>query len=121
MKVIILLKRRRDLTPTQFRTHYETSHVKLAEKYLGHLYSDYRRNYAVPVEGEHGDAPNPGVADSPYDAVSEMWLKDAAAWTEMLRIISTPEISRILIEDEERFLDRAALRIFTCEEVRSTP
>lgn len=121
MKIVILLKRRPDLTPAQFREHYESSHVKLAEKYLGHLYTDYRRNYAVPIGAAAGDKPNPGVADSPYDAISEMWLEDEAAWLEMQRIIARPEIGRVLIEDEERFLDRAALRIFACDEVRSTP
>jgi hypothetical protein len=35
VKVIFLLKRKAGLTPQQFRAHYESSHVKLAQKYIG--------------------------------------------------------------------------------------
>src|SRR3982074_2903866 len=45
VKVIFFLKRKAGLTPQQFRTHYENSHVKLAQKYIGHLVVAYKRNY----------------------------------------------------------------------------
>lgn len=121
MKVMLLLKRKAGLTPQQFRDYYETSHVALAHKYLGHLFQDYRRNYAQPIGEQLGEAPNPAVSDSPYDAITEIWLKDAAAWDEMQRITADPVIGKIFMDDEENFLDRPALRIFPCVEETRVP
>lgn len=119
VKCVILLKRRPDLTPQEFRARYEAGHVQLAHKYLGHLFSDYRRNYAIPYAEHLGDDPNPGFADSPYDCVTEIWLPDQSAWNEMQRITADPVIGRIFQEDEETFMDRDALKIFVAEEVMS--
>jgi hypothetical protein len=121
MKVMLLLKRKAGMSARQFRDYYETSHVALAHRHLGHLFLDYRRNYAQPVGDQLGEAPNPGMADSPYDAITEIWLKDDAAWAEMQRITADPVIGRIFMEDEENFLDRPALRIFPCVEERQAP
>ena len=119
MKVMLILKRKPGMSAQAFQDYYESSHVKLAHKYLGHLFADYRRNYTLPVEDKQGDNPNPGLADPGFDAITEIWLKDESAWDEMQRIISDPEIGRIFMEDEEHFLDRPALRIFPCFEVKS--
>ncbi|SCW38016.1 EthD domain-containing protein [Sphingobium faniae] len=119
MKVIILLKRKPGLSFEQFKAHYEASHVQLAHKYMGHLFTEYRRNYTVPFSEHHGDDPNPGFADSPYDCVTEIRLTDHAAWEEMQRIAGDPVIGPILQEDEERFMDRSALKIFEVAEIYS--
>lgn len=121
MKIMILLKRKAGMTPEEFREYYERSHVALADKYLAHLFADYRRNYILPVEGDQSDTQNPGLANPDYDAVTEIWLKDENSWAEMQRIIGDPEIGRIFMEDEEHFLDRPSLRIFPCFEVISQP
>src|SRR4051794_32707745 len=39
-KAIFFLKRKPGISHEQFREHYENSHVKLADKYLGHLMID---------------------------------------------------------------------------------
>ena len=119
MKVMLLLKRKAGMSAAEFQEYYERSHVALAHKYLGHLFADYRRNYMLPVEGGQGESQNPGLANPDYDAVTEIWMKDEAAWAEMQRIMADPEIGRIFMEDEEHFLDRPALRIFPCFEVKS--
>lgn len=121
MKIMLLLKRKEGMTPEAFREYYETSHVVLAYKYLGHLFRDYRRNYAQPIGEPVGEEPNPGMADCPYDAITEIWLKDADAWQEMQRITADPVIGKIFMEDEENFLDRPALRMFPCVEEAKAP
>jgi uncharacterized protein (TIGR02118 family) len=112
VKVILLLKRKPGMSRAEFREHYERVHVVLAKKYLGHLFAAYRRNYAVDAMSNTGDAHDDG-----YDAVTEVVLKDAAAAAEMNRIINSPEIGPIYIADEEKFLDRPALRMLIVEEV----
>lgn len=119
MKVIILLKRRPDISHEEFRHHYETVHSELAHKYVGHLLVEYRRNYPQLIEGSDQETDAPDMLHSPYDAITELRYPDRAAYEESRRIMSDPVIGKIFEEDEENFMDRAAFRIFTCEEVTS--
>lgn len=109
VKVIYFLKRKSGTTPEQFRQHYESSHVVLAKKYIGHLMKDYIRNYPTfallnPSEIPEGTTPAP--YDIGYDCITEMHVENQAAIEEMTRIFNDPEINPILVEDELRFLDR---------------
>jgi hypothetical protein len=100
--VMILLKRKPGLSFEQFREHYETSHAKLGEKYFGHLFASYRRNY-IPQGTRFGD----GAAIEPaYDCVTELVFRDPEGYQELRRIASDPEVRKVLLADEERFLDR---------------
>lgn len=122
MKVMLLLKRKAGMSPTEFRDYYEGSHVVLAYRHLGHLFADYRRNYVQQPGPVNGEEPNPALlSENPFDAITEIWLHDAAAWQEMQRIISDPVIGKIFMEDEEHFLDRPALLIFPCDEETRIP
>ena len=109
IKVIYFLKRKNGTTPEQFRQHYESSHVVLAKKYIGHLMKAYIRNYPTfallnPSEIPEGTTPAP--YDIGYDCITEMHVEDQAAIEEMTRIFNDPEINPILVEDELRFLER---------------
>jgi len=78
-KLVFLLKRKPGTTKEQFREHYETSHVKLAEKYIGHLLTGYHRNYPTfatlnPSEQPAGSDVKP--YDFQYDAVTEMRVRE---------------------------------------------
>jgi hypothetical protein len=121
IKIMLLLRRKPGMTFEQFKAHYETTHVQLAHQYVGHLITKYTRNYAVNYEGESLEGQNPGFAASPYDCITEVHLRDQAAWTEFQRIAADPAVQKILGADEERFLDRPSLRIFQVSEVHSPP
>lgn len=109
IKIIYFLKRKNGTTPEQFRAHYESSHVVLAKRYIGHLLLDYVRNYPTfallnPSNVPEGTAPEP--YDIGYDCITEMFVKDQAAVDEMGRIFNDPQINPILVEDELKFLER---------------
>ncbi|MCW1383611.1 EthD domain-containing protein [Novosphingobium sp. KCTC 2891] len=109
IKTIYFLKRKPGITPEEFRAHYESSHVLLAEKYIGHLLQDYIRNYPTfallnPSNIPAGTVPAPYDID--YDCITEMHVADQAAIEEMTRIFNDPAINPILVEDELKFLDR---------------
>lgn len=109
VKIIYFLKRKNGISPEGFRNHYESSHVVLAKKYIGHLLVDYVRNYPVfallnPSEIPEGTEPVP--YDIGYDCISEMHVADQAAVDEMTRIFNDPQINPILVEDELKFLER---------------
>ena len=119
-KVIFFLKRKPGITPAQFREHYENSHVRFAQKYIGHLLTGYTRNYPTiafldPSNVPAGTEPKP--YDIGYDAVTEMRVKDAAALEEISRIFNDPKIQPILKEDERKFLDDKATVMIICDEV----
>ena len=109
IKLVLLLKRRPDLTPEQFRTLYETGHSRLGMRMIGHCVSAYRRHYvgggqtfAAASQSEGGAAPPP----FPYDVITEMVYRDEAAFMEAQRIVALPENRKIIVEDEKTLFDR---------------
>ena len=109
VKIIYFLKRKSGLTHEQFRQHYETSHVVLAKKYIGHLLKDYIRNYPSfallnPSNIPEGTEPQP--YDIGYDCITEMYVENQAAIDEMTRIFNDPEVNPVLVEDELKCLER---------------
>jgi hypothetical protein len=120
VKVMFFLKRKVGLTPQQFRDHYESSHVKLAQKYIGHLIVGYRRNYPQFATLNPSNVPagsQPAPYDIGYDCITELWVKDEAALAEIGRIFSDPVTKPILAADELKFLQRDATVMIVSEEV----
>lgn len=118
-KLIFFLKRKPGITPQQFREHYENSHVRFAQKYIGHLLTGYVRNYPTfamldPSNVVPGTEPAP--YDTGYDAITEMRVRDAAALEEIGRIFNDPAIQPILKADERKFLDDKATVMIVCDE-----
>jgi len=120
VKLIFMLKRKDGITAQAFRDHYESSHVKLAQKYIGHLLERYVRNYplqAVLNPSNQSQEPGASATTSEYDVITEMYLKDALAVQEMSRIFNDPDINPILVKDELKFLDRASTLMLVCDQV----
>lgn len=118
--MILLLKRKRGTTREQFRHHYETSHVMLAKKHVGHLFHDYRRHYVGDVISlsDQGAAVN-AVEEGAYDVITKIVFKDQSALDEFWRIYAIPEVFAELRADELSFLDLPSLRVSICEEVKT--
>jgi hypothetical protein len=122
-KLIFLLKRKPGITPEQFRAHYESSHVLLAHKYIGHLLIGYVRNYPGFATLDPSEAPadrRPQSFDIGYDAITEMRVRDMAAVQEIGRIFNDPQVQPILKADERKFLDDKATVMIMCDEVASS-
>lgn len=116
IKIIFMLKRKPGITKEQFREHYENSHAKLAQKYIGHLLKDYNRNYPV-FTGLNPSNGDPEPYDTGYDAITEMVVESEADVQEMTRIFNDPAINPILVEDELKFLDRPATVMIVVDKV----
>lgn len=124
IKMIEFLKKKPGLSDEEFRQFYENGHAKLIERIEGlkldGLLLDYRRNYVM--HGYLGQRPSKsktpdGRAD--YDCVTEMTFPDEAALKNLQQMLTDPGIRAMLIEDEEKFLDRSATRIVVCDEAVS--
>jgi hypothetical protein len=115
IKMIVMVKRRPDLTPEQFREGYENSHSRIAVRLFGHLWLEYRRNYLLQGRsfepGAHGATGGPEAIG--FDAVSEYVLRDAGAQAEMARIAQ--EHWDLIKEDEARWFDQSRCWSVTCE------
>jgi hypothetical protein len=115
MKVICLLKRKAGTTAEEFRDYYENHHAPLALRLLPY-FSDYRRNYIrrdlayKPEHIEHHPGP------PPYDVVMEFSCTTQDDADRLMAGMADPEIGRLLTEDEEKFMDRAAMVLFHVDE-----
>lgn len=118
-KLIFFLKRKPGITPAEFREHYEQSHSRFAQKYIGHLLTGYVRNYPTFAALDPSNVPEgsePAPYDLGYDAITEMRVKDMAAVEEIGRIFNDPAIQPILKEDERKFLDDSKTVMIVCDE-----
>ena len=117
-KAMYLISRLEGLSKEQFRAHYEENHVKLALGFIGHLLVDYRRNYVEDV----GAIPTPGddtsdlAVSKQCDVVTEMWFRSREDFEQMIEIFSRPDVNKVLVEDENRFIDRLSVTQFIVDE-----
>lgn len=114
-RIFVLLKRKPGLSFEEFRAHYEGSHALLGEKYFGHLFKSYRRNY-ISTGVRFSDH---SILENAYDCLTELVFLEPGGYQELRRIASDPHIRRTLIEDEERFLDRTACANAISEPIES--
>ena len=118
LKVMAFIRRRANISREEFRRHYETGHAPMIRN-IAPLILGYRRNYYQPqfdalIHGFHGFH-GPPTGGEPYDAVTEVWLADEAALQAMYRTLRA-DAARVH-DDEDRFLDKASLRVIVVEEV----
>lgn len=110
-KLMVFIVRRADLTQAAFAQHYETRHVPLIAR-VAPAPAAYRRVYL------ERDAPlGRGVAGVDFDAMTELWFADKAAYRAWMAAIAVDEVR----DDEARFMDRAATRAFVVETFGETP
>jgi hypothetical protein len=101
-RVFVLLKRKPGMSFEEFRDRYENGHALLGEKYFGHLFASYRRNY-IPSGMRFSDG---ATVENAYDCLTELVFRDPDGYLELKRIASDPEVHRVLLADEDLFLDR---------------
>ena len=117
-KALFHIRRKAGISHEQFRSHFENVHVKMAQKYFGHLMVGYHRNY--PAEVIRGARVARTQEDSPFDCISEWMLPDRATFDEIMRMMGDTPIGREFYADEENFLDREATMLILCDDVVDT-
>ncbi|AEG50871.1 Ethyl tert-butyl ether degradation EthD [Sphingobium chlorophenolicum L-1] len=114
LKIVVLMKKKAGMSRADFIDHYENVHSVLGRKYLGHLFLNYVRNYPQGPMLPGGA----GESSTPYDCITEIWLRDEAALNEMRAIIARPDVSAVLKADEQLFQDKAESHFLIVEEHR---
>ncbi len=111
IKTIALLKKKAGLTRAQFIEYYETRHVPLILSIAPQI-CDYRRNFLI----EEGAIVGPGAAARDYDAVTELWFPDRAAFEQAMAAFQDPANAARIAADEENVFDRNFTRFYAVEE-----
>jgi uncharacterized protein (TIGR02118 family) len=113
-KILLLMKRRSDISVEAFRDYYENSHVPLCLQSAGGM-KRYIRRYLNPQ-----DHPETGPAcELPYDVITELWFDDEAVFKGTLRYLSSTIMPDEIVEDEKQLFDRSSFRIATVVECES--
>ena len=117
MKMIILSKRRPDLSPEQFRDGYENSHSRLGVELFGHLWASYTRNYIQhgTTFAQRGVGDPDGPDEIGFDAITEIVFKRDDALEELGKI-SLKNRDRI-IEDESRWFHQKRSWTVFCDTI----
>jgi uncharacterized protein (TIGR02118 family) len=115
-KVIALITRRPDMTREQFLDYYANHHVKLVWRVFPWT-ADYRRNFIDLSRS----IMSPGLPAPDFDSITEMWFHDRAGYDRMLAAHAAPELDKVMVADEGRFMDRTKTRFFVVDEHGATP
>lgn len=129
--VLIFAHRKPGLSPAEFKSHYESSHVPLVQSLAGPLFPrSHTRRYIQRVqgstEGSTDNASHPAVvlvgtpADFEYDAFAELVFDDETAFQAFFACVSQVEAAGRIAEDEEKFLDRAKMRVVLVDDCTVT-
>jgi uncharacterized protein (TIGR02118 family) len=114
IKMITLIARKPGITRAQFIDYYERRHAPMSSKLMPQI-AKYVRNYPTGTENLHY-AGKVHVAHIPYDAVTEHWFEDRAAFDDMMHSFTTdPEKFKAFDEDEEKFIDKTRIVMFLVE------
>lgn len=125
--VLIFVYRKTGLSPAEFKSHSESSHLPLLQSLAGPLFPrSHARRYIQRIpgstEGGADNANHPATvlvgtpADIEYDAFAEMIFDDEAAFRAFIACVSQPEAAERIAKEEEMFLDRAKKRIVLVDE-----
>lgn len=133
IKALIYAYRKAGLTPTDFKTHYE-SHITLLKTIAGSDFPlSHKRHYVarsnvetVPEGASTRNALTPATvlvgqqSDFDFDAYAEVMFADQVSFEAFGAKIYAPEAAARIRADEERFLDRERLGIVLLGEVVET-
>lgn len=104
--------RRSHLSRDQFRDYYETRHTPLVAG-LFQVDRRYQRNYP---DAATACLPQ-GMADTPFDSVTQAWYDDLDAMKRFREAIGNPAVLSRLREDEANFLDGSKSILFQVDEI----
>jgi hypothetical protein len=114
--LLLFATRRPDLSPEEFKAHWETKHVPLIKSIAGDQFpiSHTRTYLARPAQAENATWPAAVLVgsqeDFAYDGFAELVFPDEAAFKSFFALVSEPDNAAKIAADEEKFIVREALK-----------
>ena len=126
--ILIFTSRRPDLSPDDYKSHYETKHVPLLQSIGGPVFpKSYTRRYVERSATQSTDGVHyPATAvlgpteDFEYDCVTELVFVDEAAFNTFMGLAGQPDAAARIARDEEDFLDRAKTKAVVVADIAVT-
>ena len=125
--ILIFAYRKPGLSPAEFKSLYETSHIPLVQSVAGsHFPKAHVRRYiqrsqekSAPASTddveEHSEYPATVLIGAPsdfeYDAIAELTFDDEAAFQAFFGTVSQQDAAEQIAKNEETFLDRPKMRV----------
>lgn len=118
IKILCFMRRKPGLSMAEFKAYYEEEHVPLIQRLMP-FYAEYRRNFVEERQHETGHMIQDRSSDLDFDVLTELLYADEAMYQKNLDALADAEIGAIVREDEEKFLDRASMRVVIADERRT--
>lgn len=125
-KVLIFAHRKQGLTPTEFRSYLETTHISLLKRLFSKTFpiSHVRRYIHRGEVDSIGRYPATVLAgsqaDFDCDAISELTFENEEAFQAFFTKYQSEEVAALIKEDEDQFLDAERLKAVVIGEVQET-
>ena len=116
VKLVFLLRRRPELSRTEFQRYWRDTHGPLVRSHAGVLrIRRYVQTHTLDTPYTDALRATRGTGE-PYDGVAELWWESL---DELAAATATPAgraAGDALLTDERRFIDHATSSMFLCEE-----
>jgi hypothetical protein len=114
-KVIMLLKKRADITREEFIEHYDNVHVPLMHGLLPQGAAVHRRNFVVPEQAAPAGAQVDAAIESECDAIVEVFYEDLDTAQRAMRCLADPRVRSLMEQDENRFILPGSIRRYVVD------
>lgn len=111
IKLIVLIKKKPDISAQAFRDYYENNHVPLIRSIYKTI-GTYVRNYPDPAQ----TLIPPGANPIDFDVVTELWFKSREDYDTFRATGADPANRARITADEAHFLITGQTRRFVVEE-----
>lgn len=114
LKLMSCVKRRPELSREEFDHHWRVEHATLIRKYSG-LLGIRRYVQTVPLDNPAAQAAiqrGRGTEPVDFDGCAELWWDDLDAHLAARKTAEGAEALRLIVEDENRFVDQARSQLW---------
>ena len=119
--VLIFSTRKADLSPEEFKDYYENNHIPLVKRLTGDQFPKSNTRHYITS----GAAAQPAFivgqpSDLSWDSVTVLNFADDEHFNKCMAVYQEEETQKQFAADEEKFLDRASLKIVIPGDVRQS-
>jgi len=121
--ILIFITRKSNISHSDFKKHYETSHIPLLQFYGGENFpKSHKRHYLQFSDSDNGQPTvlHGDKAAFDFDVIAEVRFDDEAAYKAFLGALAGEEVTKTLKIDEDKFINREKMRIVVVGDVHET-
>jgi hypothetical protein len=114
-KLIMLIKKRPDLTREQFIDYYDNRHVPFMHSLLPKGAAVHRRNYVRASPAPEKPGLTQLAEEDTWDVISEVFYEDLATAQAAIASMNEPHTKKMMEDDENNFILTGSIRRYVVE------